>query len=139
MKLEVALLAGPETKAVLAELKELLDRLESVSRGVVTITQPATETAALKAAVDEFDSETEDAEVETASDDDFMSEPEPKPTKAKKITVAEVNEACKARAKAGGKNGRAEVLKILKKNFKTESISALKENQYAKALEVLAV
>ena len=87
MKLEVALLAGPETKAVLVELKSLVDRLESLTKGGV-VAKPATP-AATQAAVDEFDSEPAEveAEAETASDDDFMSEPEPKPTKAKKITA----------------------------------------------------
>jgi hypothetical protein len=76
-------------------------------------------------------------------DDDFVSAPPPKKKaaegKAKKVTIAQVNEACKARAQAGGKKGRDQVLSILKKNFKTESISEIKPEMYGKVIQAMAV
>lgn len=87
---------------------------------------------------EEFDLESaDDVEASFSGDDDTDDEPAPvKKKKAKTITSAQVNDACKALAKA---KGRPYVLKVLKKYFKTESVSELKPEQYAKALEVLAV
>jgi hypothetical protein len=59
--------------------------------------------------------------------------------KLKKVTIAEVNDACKARAKAGGKKGREQVLAILKKHFKTESVSEIKPELYGEVLQAMAV
>lgn len=76
-----------------------------------------------------------------AEDDDFTSSPAAakKSAKAKKITIAQVNDACKARAKAGGKEGRAQVLSILKKHFKTQSVSEIKPELYAKVIQAMKV
>lgn len=96
-------------------------------------------------ASDDFDTaadeDTETLDASDDSDDDFTAPPATtkKTGKAKKVTIAEVNEACKARAKAGGKEGRAQVLKILKKHFKTESISEIKPEQYGKVIQAMAV
>lgn len=92
---------------------------------------------------DEDDTEaTDDADDTEASFDD--EEPAPKKEaaktgKAKKVTLEEVNAACHARAAAGGKKGRAEVLAILKKNFKTETISEIKPEQYGKLVSLMKV
>jgi hypothetical protein len=92
----------------------------------------------------DFDSGTDDTtetlEASDDSDEDFTTPSKPtKTTKAKKITVAEVNDACKARAKAGGAKGREHVLKILKTKFKTESISDIKPELYGKVIEAMQV
>ncbi len=80
------------------------------------------------------------AAFESDDDDAGFTDAPPAKKKAKKITLEDVNEACKARAKAtGGKEGRAEVLKILKKQFKTESVSSLDEDQYADVIEAMEV
>lgn len=68
-----------------------------------------------KSAAASFDEEGDDVEVE---------EPPAKKPAAKKITLDDVNDACKARA-AGGK--REEVLGILQKKFKVTSVTALKD------------
>lgn len=72
------------------------------------------------------------------ADEDFTT-PAKKTAKAKKLTIDDVNDACKARAKeeGGGKAGRDAVLKLLKKNFKTQSVSDIEETDYARAVEVM--
>jgi hypothetical protein len=91
-----------------------------------------------------FDEESEEDAEETpeATDDEsFEEEEEVKPkkkAKAKKITVDDVNDACKKRASVkGGAAGRTEVLTILKKKFKTSSISDLSEDTYAAVIAAM--
>jgi len=85
------------------------------------------------------------AEDEEASFDSNLEEDEeevpPKKKKAqKKITLEDINDACKARAgRTGGKAGREEVLGILKKKFKTSSISDLRPEQYPAVLAAMGV
>lgn len=89
---------------------------------------------------EEEETETEEVEVDETEDDVEEVMPPAKKTKAKKVTVDDVNDACKARAASvGGKEGRAEVLAILKKKFKTESVSALKPEQYGACIAAMAV
>lgn len=77
-------------------------------------------------------------------DDDDEDDEEPAPVKTKKskalpkITLDDVNDACQERAlRTGGKKGREEVLAILKKQFKTNSVSGLKPDQYGAVIEAL--
>lgn len=83
------------------------------------------------------------AKVEASFDSDDAEEEEAskaKKTKVKKITIDDVNDAAKAYAASiGGKPGREAVLKILKKNFKTESISSLEPEQFQLAIDLLEV
>lgn len=75
---------------------------------------------------------------DTWGEDDFTGEEKLSPAKAKKekkITIDQVNDACKTRA---GRSNRAEVLGILKKKFKTQSVSELKETQYADVIKAMA-
>lgn len=91
---------------------------------------------------DDDEEETDDTESEESDDEDDTEDEEPAPKKKakKKLTVDDVNEACKARAAdTGGKEGRAEVLGILKKKFKTQSVSDLKPEQYADVIKAMAV
>lgn len=162
-KLEVALLVGPESKAFLANLTEQLDRMEQLAAGQ-KITGPKTiaavdvdedddftpapkKKAAAKKASAGFDQDDEDVEpapkyaeeTEVEEDEDFTAPPKKAAkAKAKKITLDDVNDACKARAAAtGGKKGREEVLGILKKKFKTTSVSELEPEQYAAAIKAM--
>ncbi len=81
-----------------------------------------------------FEEESEDADEEEG-----FNKPAAK-TKAKKLTADDVNDAAKALAKSiGGKEGREKVLGILKKKFKTTSVTELKPEQYEAAIEALAV
>lgn len=84
----------------------------------------------------------------TAADDaagdgeDFTEEPPKKSAakgtkaKAKKITLDDVNDACKAHAQA---NGRKATLETLQKKFKTQSVTALKPEQYEACISAMAV
>lgn len=103
-----------------------------------------------KAAAADFDDEDEDEEAAVEEDEAVETEeeelPPPPPKKlaakgkAKKISVNDVNEACKRRAAAGGsENGRKEVLAILRKKFKTESVSALSEGQYQACIDAMVI
>lgn len=169
MKLELAILAGAESKQFLVDFTKQIDRLEKLS-GVGT-TKAAPAKTKSTAPVDDEDvdttSDTEDDEdfgakkpsktkkaaaafeddeepaaeeteaEETASDDDdgFMAEEAPKKAaKAKKLTIDDVNDACKARA---GRSNRAEVLGLLKKHFKTESVTKIDPKDYEKAIKIM--
>jgi hypothetical protein len=82
-----------------------------------------------------FDAE----ESEEAADEDFTT-PAPAAKKAKKLTIDDVNDACMARSRQiGGKEGRIEVLAILKKKFKTTSVTDLEPEQYADVIKVMKV
>jgi len=90
----------------------------------------------------------EDAVAEASFDDAAPEEEEEKPApkkaaaktasngKAKKITLDDVNDACKAHAAA---KGRQATLAILQKKFKTQSVTALKPEQYEMAIAAMAV
>ena len=75
-------------------------------------------------------------------DDGFMEAPKKTAavtkgkTKTKKITIEDVNDACK---KFGKANGRPNVLKVLKKQFKVESVTELEPTQYAAVIEAMSV
>lgn len=99
---------------------------------------------AVAKAVKAFDEdEDDDSEASSAvtleddEDDNFTDKPVSK--KAKKLTVEDVNTACKKKASdIGGKEGRAQVLTILKKKFKTQSVSELKPEQYAAVISAMS-
>lgn len=96
-----------------------------------------------KKAASSFDDEDEEEETTAASDDDETEttdedEEEEKPKKAakpKKTTLTEVNDACKARA---ARTTRAEVLGILKKQFKVKSVTDLDAKQYADVVKAMS-
>lgn len=145
MKLELALLAGAESKQFLVDFTKQIDRLEKLAgKGTVTMTARSATAAPVETEYTDTDDDFDNAakpEVETAAtddddDDDFGTTPvkaAPK-AKAKKVTIDDVNNACKARAKGGR---REEVLKLLKKNFKTESIAQIPEKSWARAIELM--
>lgn len=82
----------------------------------------------------------DDSETETA-DDDFTDAPATKAEKGPVINLKDVNEACKAKmqAEGGGKSGREAVLAILKKKFKTQTLSDLDADQYAAVVKAMQV
>lgn len=166
MKLELSVMAGPESKAFLVDFSKLLDRAEKLlnkTAGAATDDEEETDASEADAADEDedfgkkpapkkkaaaFDEEEEDdvtpaakkaAKKAAASFDEEEEEDAPAPAKkAKKITLDDVNDACKARARStGGKEGRAEVLALLKKKFKTESVSELKPEQYAACVALM--
>jgi hypothetical protein len=168
MKLELGIMAGAESKVWLADLTKQIDRLERLTggKGLKAVAADAEEKSddapaetegddddfspavskavksAAKTTAASFDDDDAPAETETDDDDaDFKAPPAKaaKAAKPKKLTVDDVNDACMARAKAGGKKGREEVLAILKKKFKTQSVSDLSEDQYAACVAAMAV
>jgi hypothetical protein len=168
MKLDLGILVGAESKAWLVDLTKLVERMERVAgksgKAVAAADSEAEETdapeeapaeeeedfapkkktaskKAAAAAFEEEEEETEAPEAEEEEEADFTAPPAKKAAaKQKKLTVDDVNDACKALASSiGGKPGRAKVLAILKKNFKTESVSELKPEQYAACVAAMAV
>lgn len=178
-KLEVAVLIGAESKEWLAQLENIVSRLEKETKraseliaskkdlgdnhfeaehtnGEITedddndFTEKKTTKKASKKASsfdDEDEGEADEApEVSEEDEASFDSDDEdedalPKKKKAqKKISLEDVNDACKARAsQTGGKAGREEVLKILKKKFKTSSLTDLKPEQYPAVLAAMSI
>ena len=156
MKLEVAMLVGSESKQFLVDLTKLIERMEAAAGGKkkkVEATDdddepvddsgdddeekaPKKKAGKKAAAADEDDDSDTDEETESATDDADDEEEKPAKKKAKKVTLDDVNDACKARA-AGGK--RKEVLKILKKNFGVETVSDLESDQYGAVIKAMAV
>lgn len=157
-KLELSLLVGAESKEWLKTLTDVVERLENA----ITKTPVKTEVVEQAEQDDEgfedappkkekkkasFDDEDEDLpkaqeskaeESKAEESEDFMDAAPVK--KAKKLTAEDVNAACKARAAVvGGKAGRSEVLAILQKKFKTQSISEIKEDAYAAVISAMAV
>lgn len=157
MKLEVSMLVGPESKQWLVSMEGLLARMEKlagVAGSKAAKTVDAEETESEEAEEEEedfgakkskakkkakgFDEEEEESE-ESEEEEEEEEEAPKKKTKSKKIELDDVNDACKKKCieEGGGKEGRAVVLKILKKHFKTESVTDLKPEQYAKAIELM--
>lgn len=171
VKLELGIMAGAESKAWLADLTKVVERMERAAGIIGATKSAATRTAA---SMEADDTSSDDAPDTESDDDDFAAKPRTKskkassfeddddapatesedddadftapsaktakPPKAKKWTVDDVNDACKKKASSiGGKEGRAKVLSILKKNFKTESVSELKPEQYAACIQAMAV
>jgi len=164
MKLELAILAGAESKAFLADLTTQIDRLEKLTSGksikdIENESEIPEETYGAEDEVEDddfgvkptknakksqasvFEDEEDDSGVEELNFKETAKAPKaaPKKAKAKKVTLDDVNDACMARAMAGGKNGFKEVKGILKKKFKTESISELEESQYQECIDAMAV
>lgn len=159
MKLELAILAGAESKAFLATLTEQIDRLEKLTGGITTPVKNATKKAAPVEDEEAEEQETEDEEFaapkkkaatkkaaaksfdeDEESEDEEQEAPVTKNKKTKAVTHDDVNDACKARAAdTGGKEGRTEVLTILKKKFKVTSVSELKPEQYQSVIEAMAI
>lgn len=111
-------------------------------------TKPAVKAAAAETTDDDDGFVTEQAagepegfEDDAATEDEGFTEEPPKKagakgTKAKKITLDDVNDACKAHAAA---KGRPATLGVLQKKFKTQSVTALKPEQYEACISAMAV
>lgn len=150
MKLEVSMLVGPESKAWLVSMEGLLARMEKLAGVTGSKAAKATEAEETEEEEEDFGTkkpkakkakgfDEEEEEEEEAEEEEEEEEEAPKKKAKKKIDLDDVNDACKKKCieEGGGKEGRAVVLKILKKNFKTESVTDLKPEQYAKAIELM--
>lgn len=90
-----------------------------------------------------FEEDDEDGE-DTDDEEEVSAKPAKK--KAPKLTADDVQDACKAhvkylvaKKKKTGQEARAAVVGILKKHFKTTSVSSLKPEQFAPAIKILKV
>lgn len=146
MKLEVAMLVGPESKQFLLGLTEQIDRLEKLASGAVIVagaTKAQVAQAPAQTEDDDFSAKPKpqaakgssfDDETPAQEDMDFMAPPAAKKEKAKKVTVEDVNDACKAKATA---TNRKTVLALLKDQFGVDTISALTAEQYPKVIQAM--
>lgn len=141
MKLELAILAGAESKQFLVDFAKLLDRAEGIMGTKVIKDNDLAETAANLHVNDDFN---EAAEPAQDADDDFGAPPPPKATKAKKPkgpTLDDVNDALlkKVNALGGGKANRDKCVNVLKKYWDVTSTNDLKDTDYAAVIEKMKV
>lgn len=157
MKLELGIMAGPESKAFLVDLTKLVERMEKAAgRAPKQSTAPtssdddaddapdaaddadedfapkASKKAGKKAA--SFEDDADDAPAEEEEEEDFGASKKSKP---KKITADQVNDACKAYAKANGANGVKLTKALLLKKFGTQSITDIDATKWPLVLKAL--
>lgn len=148
--LEIKILAGAESKAFLVDLTKQIDRLQGLmGSGKFGGAAEPDSTPDEEGAEEESDFSSKPAakskkgasfEDETDLPEEKEEEEEPKPKKkAKKTTIDDVNDACREKARSLGKAGVAEVRKLLKKKFGTESISEIDDDQYDAVLKAMKV
>lgn len=149
MKMEIALLAGAESKKFLLDLTKLVERMEKAASGKKAAAKPEAEeeeesidgvSEEVEEALDE-DVPSEDLEsfddVETADEDEVEEAP---PKKAKKTEAKAVHAAALAKMgvlnkkKAG--TGKAAILAVLKK-FKASKVDDIKESDRAKVIAAI--
>lgn len=135
---EAASKKNTKAPAVTKEAEESLEETEKELAADDDDFSPKKDAKKSAAAAFDDDDVQLDAEVADDDEDDFKAPAAAKKAPAKKLTLDDVNDACKARAKrTGGPEGRKEVLALLKKHFKASSVSELKPEQFAKAIEVM--
>lgn len=137
MKLEVALLVGPETKGFLFDLKTQLDRIEKLAGGKPKPVEDDEET-------DDTESDdepkaakatTKKAKVLAEAEEQFdLGDDEEEEDKKKNtLSLKDIIAGFKAYA---ADNGRDEALKILKK-YKVKNVNELKKDSYHKVMNDL--
>ena len=102
---------------------------------------------AKKKAAFEEESEEEESEEESEEEEEAPPKKKGKAAKVKKLTTDDLNDACKARVarliedgngKITGKMARDNVLKLLKKNFETDTVSDIDDqDDMARAIKLL--
>lgn len=165
MKLEMAMMAGPESKAFLVGLTQQIDRLEmlvgkvgKVGEKSATTNKPSedddveelapSKKANAKASAFDDEEEYEDKEekvppkkvAKPSFDDEEEEEEAPKKAQKAKApkapTIDDVNDACKAYAQ---EHGVKATKAFLLKKFKTESVREIPAEKYGDAIKMLAV
>lgn len=140
LRFQANLIAGMEPKAAAArENTDTAEETEDEDDGF-TETPPksgkGTKGKKSQAAASFDEDDGGDDTVDETEDEDFTAPPKGKAAKGKKVTIDMVNDACKAKA---ADSSRKEVLALLKKHFKTQSVSEIKPELYAKVIEVMEV
>ncbi len=163
--LEIKILAGAESKAFLVDLEKLIKRMEAVTSRANTTTTTRVTTPDDESGIEteemDFTTDLDEEENETTPEftnvdedgEDVEMEIPPKAsakktaktTKAKAITTEELNEACRARLtyltktkKMESKTAFTAVKTLLKKHFKTETVTAIAEEDRARAMTILS-
>ncbi len=152
MRVDLGIMAGEESKKCLVNLGEITERLEKVARAlrspgeleeaetvdaeddeeIEVKAKPAAKRGRPAKAVVEFEEEQTEDDDETAFGEEVVA---PKAAKKKKLSLEDLNKACKDRA---AKTGFKEVMALLKKNFSVEeSVKEIDESDYAAVIELL--
>jgi hypothetical protein len=119
-KLEISVLAGADTKGFLASLTTQIDRLEALlAKG---------NTAGVKDEYTDADVAQESVDAEESFDAPTTPAKAREKTKPKKLTVEDVNAACKT---ASAASNFKTVKKWLKENYEIDSVQELEADQYA--------
>lgn len=167
-KLELAIIAGAESKDFLASLSATVDKLEKLVNAASKLkvnvktkandddeededeaeeqeTKPA-KGRAVRAKSDADDEDSEDDEDDDSDDeaetDDADEDEEEKPTKAakgKKKKGPTLDDVNDACRAAAKRTSRKEVLRILKKSFKVKSVTDLEEDQYQDVIDEMEI
>lgn len=139
-KLEITLQLSDSCKELLESCTRLVERFEALQEPKQSqaakpddqvceeeeLIAPVTKTETKK--VDSFNEEEDTPE-------EVSPPSKEKKAKTRKVTVDDVNDACKARARL---HSRDAVLEILQKNFNTKTISSLNPDQYALCVELMS-
>lgn len=149
MKLELAILAGAESKAFLVGLTKQIDRLEALAGKATTTTAKADYTDAdadeddetpvvkkttAKATTKATSWDDEDEGALADEDEEPVTKKVAAKPKAKKLTVDDVNKACKARA---ARTDFDSTKAALKKNFKVKSTADLDADDYQAVIDYM--
>lgn len=146
LRMQANVLLGKSTKEAAAETEEDIDVIapskmktpaKKKTKPVVEEDEENFDTDASSEEVEEQEEATEEDESESENDDDDDEEVEI-PKKVKKVTIKDVNDACKTLA-ANKKVGRNGVLKILKAKFKTESIQEIDSKLWPQVIKAMNV
>lgn len=155
MKLDLGIMAGPESKKFLVDLTKLIDRMEAAAtklKGKKTTAKAAREETEEEENEEEEAEETESEEAEESEEEEAAeeeseeeeTEEEEKPAKAKKLSADSVNDAAKAlhshyvkKKKLDSKKAFAKVKALLSEEFGVESVSKLGKADWAQAVKVL--
>lgn len=146
---------GTNRVELVGKLRAAADNLDGSPAAVTgkpakSTAKPAAKAAAAADEDDDFKTDSGGADPDGfdddagATQDGFTEEPEKKAApkakgsngKAKKLTLDDVNDACKAHAAA---NGRPATLELLQKKFKTQSVTALKPEQFEACISAMSV
>lgn len=139
MQLVITVKDGATNREIAQTLMQTATRMDE--NILATAETKATKTPVRKAAPpteEDTDFVTQTAN-DSGFDDDTTIEKEEKPakkTRPKKTTLDDVNDACKAHAMA---KGRDATLGILQKKFKTQSVTALKPEQWETCIAAMTL
>ncbi len=166
MKLEIEskILVGAESKAWLADVQGVLERMEKVARilrspeendaasddapeadedgvendaGFEEAPKAAKGKGAAKKQAASFDDADEEEQEEEAEEEAEEQEDEPKAAKGKAATKLTVDDLNDAAMQCAQRTNRANVLALMKKNFKVKSVTEIEPKDFARFIKVM--